>query len=250
MDPREPQPEFNTAAGASFRTTHWSLILNAADSQSPDCAIALNTLCRTYWYPLYSFVRRQGRPPHDAQDITQEFFARLLKLNSLRAVARDKGRFRTFLLTSMKNFLCDVADKANTAKRGGGLVPISLDQQDAEHRYNSELSESLAPDKLFDHRWALTVLNNALQQLKSEFTTPTHQAQFNTLKQFLSNEAKPGAYEEIAPTLSMTPRAVAMAVCRFRQPYFDLIRNEVAATVVHPSNIDLEVDYLLQVIGQ
>jgi DNA-directed RNA polymerase specialized sigma24 family protein len=219
---------------ATFRTTHWSVVLEAAGDASPQGAAALESLCRTYWYPLYACVRRQGHSPEDAQDITQEFFARLLRLNSLRDVGREKGKFRTFLLASLNHFMADHWDRASAAKRGGGRTPLPLDEGDAEHRYAADLAVDLAPEKLFDRRWALTVLNNALTRLQKEFAEAGKSAQFDALKVFLSSEAAPGTYETLAPQLNLTPRATSMAVCRLRQRYAELVRSEVADTVAGP----------------
>jgi RNA polymerase sigma-70 factor (ECF subfamily) len=215
------------ASAARIRTTHWSVVLSAGDSDSPAAGDALQQLCRDYWYPIYAFVRRQGSSPHDAQDLTQEFFARLLRLNSLREVRREKGRFRTFLLASLRHFLADARDKARAAKCGGGALPISLDPEDAEQRYATELAADASPERVFDHRWALTVLNRALTCLQEEFAAAGKAAQFDGLKPFLSTEATAGAYDALAPQLSMTPRAVGMAACRLRQRYGELVRAEV-----------------------
>jgi RNA polymerase sigma-70 factor (ECF subfamily) len=210
----------------------------------------LEKLCRTYWYPLYACVRRKGHSPQDAQDITQEFFARLLRLNSLREVGREKGRFRTFLLASLKHFLSDHWDKARAAKRGGGRSALSLDDGDAEQRYAAELAVDLNPEKLFDRRWALTVLNNALARLAAEFAAADKAAQFAALRTYLSNEATPGAYEALAPRLNMTAGAIGTAVYRLRQRYAELVRAEVADTVASPTDVDAELNHLFEVAGQ
>jgi len=143
--------------------------MQAGDDGSPEAATALEKLCRTYWYPLFACVRRKGHRPEDTQDITQEFFARLLRLNSLCDVGREKGRFRTFLLASLNHFIADHRDKTRAAKRGGGRPALSLNEADAEQRYAADLAVDLAPEKLFDRRWALTVLNNALNRVQKEF---------------------------------------------------------------------------------
>jgi len=238
------------SGGAGFRTTHWSLVLEAGSSASPQAAVALEALCQAYWYPLYACVRRKGHDPEDAKDITQEFFARLLRLNSLRTVGREKGRFRTFLLASLDHFISDHWDKLRTAKRGGGQVPFSLDEAGAEQLYAADLAVDGAPQKLFDRRWALTVLNNALGRVEAEFVAAGKAAQFDELKTFLSAEAAPGAYAALAPRLEMTPHAVSMAVCRLRQRYAECVRAEVAETVAGPGEIDGELEYLFEVAGQ
>jgi len=233
-----------------FATTHWSVVLQAGVEPSPQASSALEELCRTYWYPLYVYVRRQGQAPQDAEDLTQEFFARLLRLNSLREVGREKGKFRTFLLASLNHFLADHWDKARAAKRGGGQRTLSLDDEDAEQRYAADLAVNLAPEKLFDRGWALTVLNNAFTRLQREFSEAGKSQQFDELKRFLSSEAAPGAYETPARRLAMTPHAVGMAVLRLRQRYADLVRGEVANTVASPADVEPELNYLFEVAGQ
>jgi len=244
------EPERSKTPVGQFCTTHWSVVLAAGEGISSQAHAALETLCRTYWYPLYACVRRKGHGPEDAQDITQEFFARLLRLDSLRAVGREKGRFRTFLLASLNHFLADYRDKTHAAKRGGGRPLLSLDEEHAEHRYAAELSVQLAPEKLFDRRWALTVLTQSLTCLETEFGQAGKAAQFGELKFFLSNEAGPGAYEAVASRLKLTPQAVSMAVCRLRQRYAELVRAQVAETVAGPADVKAELDYLFEVAGQ
>ena len=224
--------------------------MQAGAEPSRQASSALDQLCRTYWFPIYVYVRREGHSPHDAEDLTQEFFARLLRLNSLREVGREKGRFRTFLLASLHHFLSDHWDKTSAAKRGGGERVLSLDDADAEQRYAADLTVNLAPEKLFDRRWALTVLNNAFTRLQGEFVAAGKSAQFGALKSFLSSEALPGAYESPARQLAMTPHAVGMAVLRLRQRYADLVRGEVAETVAGPAEVEAELNYLFEVAGQ
>ncbi len=241
-----------TAAGQNpaFLSTQWSLVLQAAHGDSPQATAALEKLCRTYWYPLYACVRRKGINAEDAQDITQEFFARLLRLNSLRDVGREKGKFRTFLLASLNHFLSDYWDKARAAKRGGGRPVLSLDDENAEQRYATELAVELNPEKLFDRRWALTVLNNALTRLEAEFSAAGKADQFAGLRTFLSSEAAAGAYEALAPRLNMTAGAAGTAVYRLRQRYAELVRAEVADTVAGPAEVEAELNYLFEVAGQ
>jgi len=238
------------AGSGVFATTHWSVVLQAGVEPSTQASAALEELCRTYWFPLYVYVRRQGHAPQDAEDLTQEFFARLLRLHSLRDVSPEKGKFRTFLLASLNHFLADHWDKTRAAKRGGGQRAFSLDDEDAEQRYAAELAVNLAPEKLFDRRWALTVLNNAFTRVQREFVDAGKAAQFDELKLFLSSEATPGAYETPARRLAMTPQAVGMAVLRLRQRYADLVRREVANTVAGPADVETEMNYLFEVAGQ
>ena len=236
--------------GEVFATTHWSVVLQAGAESSPQAASALEDLCRTYWYPIYVYVRRKGHGAHDAEDLTQEFFARLLRLNSLREVGREKGKFRTFLLASLHHFLSDHWDKTTAAKRGGGERSLSLNDADAEQLYAADLAVNLAPEKLFDRRWALTVLNNGFTRLQQEFAEAGKSAQFDAMKVFLSSEAAPGAYESPARQLAMTPHAVGMAVLRLRQRYAELVRGQVADTVAGPADVETELNYLFEVAGQ
>src|SRR6059036_989566 len=158
-----------TDAARQFATTHWSVVLTAGAGSSSVAQAALETLCRTYWYPLYAYIRRQGHSPHDAQDLTQEFFARLLQKDYLQAAGRDKGRFRTFLIVALKRFLANEWDRARAQKRGGGQVLLSLDTENAEARYQTEPAADLSADRIFERRWALTLLDRATTRLRHEF---------------------------------------------------------------------------------
>ncbi len=246
----EPQNESVSAQRGVFSTTHWSVVLLAGQENSPNAVEALEKLCRTYWYPIYVFVRRHGHDAQDAQDLTQEFFARLLRLHSLRDVAREKGRFRTFLLASLNHFLSDVWDKSRALKRGGGQATLSLDATDAESRYAAELPPDLNAEKLFDRHWALTMLNHALARLQEEFAAAGKAGYFAALKNFLSNEAAPGDYEKLAPQLEMSPGSMGTAVYRLRQRYAELVRAIVADTVAQPRDVEAELNYLFEVAGQ
>src|SRR6266513_290942 len=188
-------PAATSYLGSDFKTTHWSVVLQAGRDSSSDATAALEKLCRAYWYPIYVYVRRQGHAAHDAQDLTQEFFAQLLRLRSLGAVAPHKGKFRTFLLVSLKHFLSDARDAARAQKRGGGRAVLSLDEDEAEHRYAADLAVTMSPESLFDRRWALTLLNNALLRSEAEFTAADKTEQFSAPQSFLPNEALPGVYD-------------------------------------------------------
>ena len=161
-------PASRPGSPSAFATTQWTLVLNAGRPGAPEAAPALTVLCETYWYPLYAFVRRQGHAEHDAQDLTQEFFARLLEKNYLARVSRDKGRFRSFLLTALKHFLANEWDRRRAEKRGGGQVPVSLDARTAEARYAHEPVDALSADRIFERRWAMTLLERALGRLRDE----------------------------------------------------------------------------------
>jgi RNA polymerase sigma factor (sigma-70 family) len=233
------------AAGAAFATTHWSVVLAAGRDSTPSATDALEKLCRTYWYPLYSYVRRKGHNPEDAQDLTQDFFARLLSKKYLRLADPARGRFRAFLLTSLKHFLIHQWEKGRTARRGGDQQVISLNEQEAESRYHLEPSSQLSPEMLYDRHWALTLFERALDQLKSEFIASGKVVQFDRLKGFLSSESNDGAYAAAGSELGTSAKAVAVAVHRLRSRYGELVRAEIAHTVPTSAEIGDELHYLM-----
>ena len=232
-----------------FVTTHWSVVLSARQKDSPQSAAALETLCRTYWYPLYAYVRRQGKSPHDAQDLTQEFFARLLEKDYLKAAAREKGRFRTFLIVALKRFLANEWDRARAQKRGGGQALLSLDTELAEKRYSIEPVEGSTADKLFERRWALTLLDRTMTRLREEFGSEGKAAEFDKLKVCLAADRGEIRYAEIARSLGMSEGAARVAVHRLRKRFRDIFREEIAHTVSGPEEIEEEVRYLMGVLA-
>ncbi len=226
------------AAVAQFATTHWTIVLSARDLDSTQSNQALAQLCRSYWYPLYAFVRRQGHTPHDAQDLTQEFFARLLEKKFLGAVNREKGKFRSFLLASLKHFLANEWDKASAQKRGGGQNIVSIDEDSAETRYRVEPSNDVTPEKLFERRWALTLLEKVLAQLRDEFAKAGKENLFEQLKDCLAGARNSIPYSEIATKLGMSEDAVKVSVHRLPQRYRELLRAEIARTVSAPGEVE------------
>jgi RNA polymerase sigma-70 factor (ECF subfamily) len=236
-----PQP-----AGRGFCTTHWSLVL-AARGDTARAQPALAALCHAYWYPLYAFVRRQGVAPHDAQDLTQEFFARLLEKEWLNAVARERGRFRSWLLAALKHFLANEWDKSRAQKRGGGLAFVSIDDTSAESRYVHEPADHTTAETLYDRRWALTLLDRVLARLREEFVVAGKAAHFEALKGTLTGDRTP--YAEIAATLGTSEGAVKVAVHRLRERYRDLIRAEIAETVGSPAEVEDELRHLLAALS-
>jgi RNA polymerase sigma-70 factor (ECF subfamily) len=230
------------APGAGqFARTHWSVVLAAGRSESTHAQAALEQLCANYWHPIYFYVRRQGHGPADAQDLTQEFFARLLARNDLAAVDRSKGRFRSFLLASLKHFLANEWDKAKALKRGGGQVPLSIDASAAESSYGFEPVENITPDKLYERRWALSLLQQVMAQLKSEYTREQKAEVFDALKGTLTGEGCAAGYAQIAERLRSSEGAIKVAAHRLRRRYRELLQAEIAHTVSSPQQIQEEI---------
>jgi RNA polymerase sigma-70 factor (ECF subfamily) len=243
-------PNANSAAGPGrFATTHWSLVLAARDLAAPQGREALAGLCRTYWYPLYAFVRRQGYPREQAQDLTQEFFARLLEPGSLQGVDRAKGKFRSFLLASCKHFLANERDRARAAKRGGGRAVLPMDFDAAEARYHREPESNLTPEKLFERRWALALLDQVLARLREESVRAGKGELFETLKLALTGEKTPARHAQLGQALGMSPGAVKVAVHRLRRRYRELLREEIAHTLDEPAQVEEEIRDLFAALG-
>lgn len=237
------------ASDAWFVTTHWSVVLSAREPGSPQSAAALETLCRTYWYPLYAYLRRQGRTPHDAQDLTQGFFARLLQKDYLQAAAREKGKFRTFLLVALKRFLANEWDRAHAQKRGGFAPVVPIDQEFAESRLAADPSPNVQPDVLFDRQWALTLLERALSQLRDEYVASGRAQLFEYLQTCLARDESALPYAQIAARLNLTEPAVKMAVHRLRARCREILRAEIAHTVATPEEVEEEIRHLFSAFG-
>lgn len=233
----------------AFVTTHWSVVLSAREQDSPRNREALEILCRTYWFPLYAFVRRQGRSPHDAQDLTQEFFARLLEKEYLKSVAQEKGRFRTFLLVALKRFLANEWDRQRAQKRGGGAAIVSIDQELAESRFAAEPVHQLQPDLLFDRQWALTLLERTMTRLHDEYSSTGRAKLFELLRGCLAKDESALPYAQIASRLNLTEAAVKMAVQRLRARYREILRAEIADTVASPDEVEEEIRHLFSTFG-
>jgi RNA polymerase sigma-70 factor (ECF subfamily) len=227
----------------------WSMVLTAGGPSSPRAEQALASLCEAYLSPLYTFLRRQGQPPHDAEDLTQSFLCSLLQNDRLRQVSPEKGRFRSFLLASLLNFLRDETSKARAQKRGGGTCPISFDAVDAEKRYALEPSTSDDPEKAFERRWALNVLERVLDKLKDEYASSGKADRFTQLESFLWADDHGTSYAEAGRLLGMSEGAVKMAVMRLRQRGRALFRAEVAQTVATEDEIEDEVRHMFAVLG-
>jgi RNA polymerase sigma factor (sigma-70 family) len=234
---------------AEFVTTHWSVVLAASHDSSPNARAALERLCATYWYPIYAYVRRRGHGPEDAQDLTQSFFARLLERDLLARATPQRGRFRSFLLTTLQNFLADEHDRATALKRGAGQPLVSINDLDGEARYRLEPAEHLSPDKLFERRWATTVLEQAWTNLAADYAAEGKADLFRELRRFNSTEESAPAYGECAAKLGLPENTVKSLVHRMRRRYRTLLRAEIAQTVENPAETDEEIRYLLRVLG-
>ena len=244
----QPKPAFDRVDQNWFATTHWSVVLAAGQISSPETTAALERLCRTYWYPLYAYIRRRGYEAQDAQDLTQEFFARLLEKNYLGGVDRAKGKFRSFLLAALNHFLSNQRDRERAAKRGGKHTFISLDTQTAEALYQLEPLSQATCEKSFDRHWAQKVFDEAMICLQKECAAAGKSTHFDLLKAFLAREAASGEYAALGSQLGMSANGVAVSVHRLRERYRDLVRAEIAHTVSKPSEIDEEIRYLFEVL--
>jgi RNA polymerase sigma factor (sigma-70 family) len=245
MPRRAETPESSRAA---FAPTRWTMVLSARAKDSPESGPALETLCRTYWPPLYSFARRQGFSAPDAQDFTQEFFSRLLQKDYLRSVAPEKGRFRSFLLVAFKRFLANERERASAQKRGGGERPLSLDASAAETLYRTEPVDEASAAKLYERRWALTLLERTLGRLRDEFIAAGKGREFEVLKVFLTAPKGEADYTAIARELGLTPGAARVVAHRLRRRYREIFHEEIAHTVADPAEIEDEVRHLLGVL--
>ena len=229
----------------AFTTTQWSVVLDA-QGESPSAQVALEKLCRTYWWPLYGFVRRQGYSPEEAQDLTQGFFAMLLERRDFDAVRREKGRLRSYLLASLKNFLAKAHRRAMTIKRGEGRPLVPLEDLLMRERADLEPADTLSADRIYDRRWALTLLEQVLARLAEEYRVAGNSVLFEQLKQMLSDDRP--SQVRIAQELSMTENAVKQAFHRLRQRYRLLLREEIAQTVAVPGDVEEELRHFISIL--
>jgi RNA polymerase sigma factor (sigma-70 family) len=237
-----------TSGSPRFTTTHWSVVLEAAHPDSPGGMEAFAQLYRDYWYPLYAYVRRRGHTQHEAEDLVQDFFLALLERQRLRDLERSGGRFRSFLLKALQNFLANAWDHTSAQKRGGGLPTLALDDMDAETRFLADPSTS-APESEFERNWAFTVIARAMQTLESELRAGGKENLFQLLRPHLQGERNGRPYAAIAPDLGMTEGAVKVAVHRLRQRYGELLRAEVGRTVDDEAELAEEVRHLISIVS-
>jgi len=233
----------------AFVTTHWSVVLKAGRADTTRAREALAKLCQTYWYPLYVFVRRRGYSPHDAQDLTQAFFARLLERNWVSSADEEQGRFRTFLLTAMSRFLSDEWDKVRAQKRGGNATHLPLQLDTGETRYGHEPADNRTPEQCFERRWALTLLDTVLQRLRIEYDREGKKELFAALHSTLVGGREQQPYAELASHLEMNEGAVKVTVHRLRKRYRQLLRDEIAETMAGAADVDEELRHLFTVLA-
>ena len=234
---------------AQFTTTHWSVVAAARDGTLPDAAEALEQLCRAYWYPLYAYVRRRGHSPENAQDLTQEFFRRLLSSDWIARADQAKGRLRTFLLCGMQNFLSNEWQKAGRLKRGGGAAVVAMDGLEAEARYRIEPVDLVSADRLFERRWALTLLETVLERLEAEQSGTDTRKRFLALRQVLAGEPGADGYAAFAQRFGVAENTVKSWVHRLRARYRELLQEAVAQTVAGPAEIQGELRFLARVLS-
>jgi RNA polymerase sigma-70 factor (ECF subfamily) len=236
-------------APRQFASTRWSLVAAAGQPDSPEAAAALASLCRLYWYPLYAYARRRLPTAEDAQDLTQDFFAQLLEKQYLRQVDRQRGSFRSFLLTAFKHFLTKQQERAHAQKRGGGRTHLPLDFQVGERRYQLEPTHAADAETLYERRWALTLLEQALAQLRDELTRAGKGRLFEALKGTLTGEDAPRPYAELAHEMGLSAEAIKVTVHRLRRRYGELLRTEIAETVSSPEEVEDELRTLFVTLG-
>jgi DNA-directed RNA polymerase specialized sigma24 family protein len=252
MSRANPVRDSAPATAAGFHTTHWTIVLAAGEKDSVPAREALAKLCSTYWYPLYAFIRRQGSSPHEAEDLTQQFFYQFLERHALGSVRPTAGKFRSFLLACLKNFLANERARAQAQRRGGGRLIVSLDAADAETRYSLEPVDLQVPDAVFDRRWAFAVLEGTMKELEGEYAASKNKDIFDQLKGSLPGSQ--GGYdsvsrEEFAAKRGVSVGAIDVAVHRLRQRFGALLREQVAHTVSSEAEVEEEIRYLISVIG-
>jgi len=233
----------------NFPTTSWSLVLAAKQERSGASRSALERLCKEYWYPVYAYIRSRKSSPEDARDLTQEFFLRLLDKHYLDAIEAPHGRFRWFLLAGIKNFLANEYDRSRAQKRGGGRVFLSLQMDGAEQMYRLEPVDQLTPEKIFDRRWSLLLLDRAIQRLQRDYAKSGKERQFDNLKQYLVGDDAGQPYRATARALGTTEGAIKVAIYRLRRDFAEVLRAEIAETVLNENEVDAELRFLITATG-
>ena len=236
-------------SNTTFATTQWSIVSTAGDTASPEARAALEHLCRTYWFPLYAYVRRRGHATHDAQDLTQAFFAQLLEHGYLARADPRRGRFRTFLVVALNHFLTNEWHRQTALKRGGAVILLSWDQAGAEATYLAEAVASSDPEALFERRWALTIVERAVARVAQEMNTEGRAALFEALKPSLVGERETAGYAALATQFGTTEAAIKMTALRLRRRFASVLRDEVAQTVVNPADVEDELRHMLKVLS-
>jgi len=231
-----------------FPTTSWTMV-TAAARDSRESTQALSNLCAAYWFPVYAFIRCRGHSREDAEDLCQEFFARVLQHGVLSSAQRERGKFRSFLLASVTNFLANEWDRTQALKRGGGCAPLSLDFDASESRYREAAHDELTPEALFERQWALALLDAVLSRLRAEQTGRGQAVLFHKLSQFLTGDPERGSYERLAAEMQVSEGSVRTAVHRLRRRFTELVRDEIAASVADPGEVEGEIRFLMAALG-
>ena len=232
-----------------FETTQWTLVVAAGDTSAPESEQALASLCETYWYPLYVYARRRGKSEDDARDLTQGFFAKLLEKNWVAAADRDRGKFRTFMLTALQRYMIGEWERERAQKRGGGQLPLSLDFDTAEHGYKREVPDDRTPEDVFDACWAKTLMERAFDRLRRDTLEPGKEDRFELFAGIVTGDSREVPYKEIAGTLGLSESAVKVGIHRMRKRFGEILRAEVADTVSHEDDIDDELRHLLGLVA-
>lgn len=249
QDPAAQSTPHGPIQRPAFVTTHWSVVLSAGKTDTTQATSALEKLCQTYWKPIYAFVHRQGHNPHDAQDLTQEFFARLLEKKWLGDANPERGKFRSFLLAAVKHFLANEWNKVRAQKRGGGKLPLPMNFRSAETSFEYEPADHLTAEKIYERRWALTLLDVVLGHLREEYVSDEKEKLFEELKSTLTAGSKSAPYAELGERLDLSEGGVKVAVHRLRQRYRELLRAEIAETVADPGEVDEEIRNLFAALA-